>query len=197
VGTAGVGALPLALLALSPQPADRALLHDRLRQPATRRHALWALGFAADLEAADAAVALCADEALAPLAGETLAAITGVVIDGPLRAPGQTEGPGTNDLAPDDAPPEVKPEDHLPAPDPAAIEAWWREQRARYKPGQRYLGGQPRGPEPLRASLIDAPMWRRPVLALELAMSTRAPVSLDLRAFGRTQLRALAASDRR
>jgi uncharacterized protein (TIGR02270 family) len=188
------GRLPLGLLALSPVPADRTLLHDSLRMPDARRNALWALGFAADLEAADAALALCADEALGPLAGEVFSTITGLVVDGPFRAAGKTVGPDVEEVKPDDAPPELLPEDDLATPDPAALQEWWRERRDRWKPGQRYLGGQPRTPESVRGALMGGAMWRRPVLAIELAMLTRTPVTVDLRGWSRDQVKALSAA---
>jgi uncharacterized protein (TIGR02270 family) len=184
----GTGAGPFGLLALSPLPGDRVVLHERVRDPATRRHALWALGFAGDVEAADAAAGLVSDEALGPLAAEVLSAIAGLVVDGPLRAPGATKGPDVEEVADDAPPPEVRPEDHLPAADPAAVERWWRDQRTRWKPGQRYLAGQLRTPELVRAALAEGPTWRRPILAVELAAATRAPFTLDLRAWAREQL---------
>jgi uncharacterized protein (TIGR02270 family) len=189
--------LPLALLALSPHPGDRQLLHQRVRDPAARRAALWALGFAGDLESADAAATWLGDEELGPLAAEVFSSITGLVIEGPFRAPGAPAGPGTGDLAADDAAPEVRPDDNLPAANPKAVDAWWRDQRGRWKPGQRYLAADPRGAEPVRAALATAAMWRRPVLAIELALETRAPVVVDVRQWARTQRRTLAAPARR
>jgi uncharacterized protein (TIGR02270 family) len=185
------GRLPMGLLAVSPLPSDRVTLHERLGDPTTCRNALWALGFAADLEAADAALALCADQTLGPLAGEVFSTITGLVVDGPFRVAGKTVGPDVEEVAPDDAPPEVLPEDDLAAPNPEALERWWRQQRGRWRPGQRYLGGQPRTAESVRGALVEGAMWRRPVLAIELAMMTRAPVTVDLRGWSRDQLRAL------
>jgi uncharacterized protein (TIGR02270 family) len=186
------GPLPMALLALSPLPGDRVILHERVRDPATRRHALWSLGFAGDVEAADAALASCSDEALGPLAGEVFSTITGLPVDGPFRAPGKTVGPDVEEVKVDDPPPEPRPEDDLPAPNPAALEKSWRQHRERWKPGQRYLGGQPRAPETLRAALLSGTTWRRPVLAIELAAALRAPVTVDLRGWSRDQQQALA-----
>jgi len=189
----GAGMLPMGLLALSPLPADRVALHERVRDPATRRNALWALGFAADLDAADTALGLCGDEALGPLAGEVFSTITGLVVDGPFRAPGKTVGPDVEEVKEDDPPPQPRPEDDLLAPDPTAVEKWWRQQRGQWKPGQRYLGGQPRTPETVRAAMLEGAMWRRPVLAIELASLTRTPLTVDLRGWCRDQLRALVA----
>lgn len=187
------GRLPMGLLALSPLPADRVTLHERVRDPATRRNALWALGFAGDLEAADAALGLCADEELGPLAGEVFSTITGVVIDGAFLRPGKTVGPDVEEVSEDAPPPEVRPEDDLVAPNAPALEKWWAEQRGKWKPAQRYLGGQPRTPETVRAALLEGAMWRRPVLAIELAALTRTPLTVDLRGWSRDQHRALSA----
>jgi uncharacterized protein (TIGR02270 family) len=187
------GLLPMGLLALSPAPADRVLLHERLRDPATRRSALWALGFIGDVEAVDAALALCGDEEVAALAGEVFSTATGLVVDGPFAVPGKTAGPEVEEVKEDDPPPELLPEDDLLTPNPPALDAWWRQHRARWKPGQRYQQGQLRAREKLMAGLVGGAMWRRPVLAIELASTTRAPVTVDLRGWVGEQLRAFAA----
>jgi uncharacterized protein (TIGR02270 family) len=183
----------MGLLALSPLPTDRVLLHERLRDPATRRSALWALGFICDVEAVDSALSLCGDEALGPLAGEVFSTATGLPVDGPFRLPGKTVGPEVEEVKEDDPPPELLPEDDLVAPNPAALDQWWRQRRGQWKASQRHLDGQPRTAETVSAALREGATWRRPVLAIELASLTRAPVTIDLRAWSREQLGAVAA----
>jgi uncharacterized protein (TIGR02270 family) len=183
--------LALALLATSSRPADRAVVLALAREPKVRRHAIWALGFAGDVEAADALVAATADEAVAKAAGESLAAITGVAIEGALRTPGETKGPGVDEVGDDEPPPVVHPEDHLPLPNPVELKSWWQRERARYAPGARHLFGQPRTSEALRAALTTATMWRREVMSLELAAATSAAPVVDVKAWSRDQWRAL------
>jgi uncharacterized protein (TIGR02270 family) len=161
--------LPLALLASSNRAADRAVVHAFARDPKVKRHAVWALGFAGDLEAANVLVEATADKAVAKIAGEALWAITGVTLEGPLVVRGETQGPSVKEVSDDDPPPIVRTEDHLPLPNAAAVKTWWQGARTRFSPGVRHIFGQPRTPDALRAALAVAPMWRREVLWVELA----------------------------
>ena len=91
-----------------------------------------------------------------------------------------------------DPPPVVRAEDHLPLPNAAEIGKWWADERSRYAPGSRYVQGQQRTPEALRATLQTAPTWRRQLLWVELAATTRNPPAIDLRGWARDQQRQLA-----
>ena len=164
--------LPLALLAMGGTPDGRLYLTARLAAPDVRRHVLWALGFAGDVAAAEAAIAVLDDEKIARVAGEALTAITGVAIAGPLVKPGVTKGPGVEDVAPDDPPPEALPEDLLLVPAPEAVRKWWAGARGRLQAGTRYLYGQARQPDGVRSALRVAAMWRHPVLGMEVARAT-------------------------
>jgi hypothetical protein len=73
----------LGVLASSPEPLHRELVRAKLAEPESAVHALWALGFSGDLEAADLIVSFL-DKA-GRIAGESLSAITGVVLEGSLR----------------------------------------------------------------------------------------------------------------
>ena len=185
--------LPLALLATSSRPTDRAVVLAFARDPKVKRHAIWALGFAGDVEAADALVEATGDAAVARAAGEALSAISGVAIEGALATPGETEGPGVGEVGDDDPPPVVRTEDHLPLPNAAAVKKWWQRERARFAPGARHIFGQPRTPGALRAALTTAPMWRREVLAIELAAATTAAAAVDVKTWAAEQWSALAA----
>jgi len=180
--------LPLALLAGSERTPDRQVVVSMARDAKVKRHAIWALGFAGDLAAADALVEATGDEEVARAAGESLSAITGVTIAGALAAPPVPDDAGVGD---DDPPPALLPEDSLPLPDAAAVKKWWHAERARFAAGARFLGGQPRTPVALRAALATAPMWRRELLALELATATSAPPAVDVEIWARDQARAL------
>ncbi len=183
------GRFPLGLLASSPDPNDRAIVRSKLALPDAAEHALWALGFSGDVEAADLIVTSL--EKLPKLAGEALSAITGLVVDGPFRKPGETQGPDEEEVGLDDPPPVVRSEDALPEPAADAVKTWWGKERARFKPSVRTLYGQPRSPQTLHAALIAAPTWRRDILSLELAGTKTPPLKLDLNTWAKDQLKVL------
>jgi len=180
----GAGRLTFGILALSPAPEDRELLRSSVRSR-WARHALWALGFAADVAAVDEIVAVMEKPKRAPMAGEALTAITGLPIEGRYRAPGVTRGPAETEVGLDDPPPVIRPEDDLPAPAPGEVGAWWKKNRDRFGPGQRYVLGVPRTPAALRSALAALPTWRREVMALEIAATEGAAVGIDVRGWTR------------
>jgi uncharacterized protein (TIGR02270 family) len=175
-----VGPGPLALLAMSPNPPDRDVVRDCLKGE-TPRNALWALGFAGDVASADAAVSLLPDKKLGRLAAEAFSGITGLAIRGPFRVAQPPEEP---EVGLDDPPPELRPEDFLPPPDPATIADWWRKNRGRFQPGQRYIAGAARTSDALRGAMTAGPTWRRGIWALAIAAETQAPVT-DVRGWTR------------
>ncbi len=179
---------PLGLLASSADPLDRATVRAKADDPDVAPHALWALGFSGDLETADLLVASL--DKHGKVAAEALSAITGLVVDGPFRKPGETHGPDEEEVGVDDPPPEVRPEDALPEPHVEAVRKWWAKDRERFKPGVRYLYGQPRSVQVLQAALIGAPTWRRDYFALELAAMKAAP-KVDLQGWAKDQLEQL------
>jgi len=186
--------VPLGLPATSPDPNDRAFVATKARDPASARHALWALGFAGDVPAVEALVASLSAPETAPLgkiAGEALSAITGVVIAGKLAEPGQPTGPQAPEVGDDDPPPVVRTDDFLPAPRADAVAAWWSRERARFHPSVRYIHGLPRSPETLHAALLDGRTWRRGLLKLELGSLAGAAPAVDLGDWAREQLRQL------
>lgn len=182
--------LPLALLATSPNETQRGIVLAAT-QSAARKHALWALGFAGTVAAADLLVDAMSDEKVAKVAGEAFAAITGIQLEGSLVVHGKTQGPGDDDVADDDPPPTVSSEDHLPLPAAAAVASWWQRQRSRFSADLRYCMGAPLTHNTLRAALLSAPMWRREVMWLELARTTGAAPPVDLRAWAYEQARTL------
>jgi uncharacterized protein (TIGR02270 family) len=177
--------LPLGLLAL--HPANRPALMAKLGAPDARRHAVWALGFAGDVEAVDALMTVLEDEEVAPIAGESLTAITGITIAGQLSVPGETKGPDVDEVGLDDPPPEVPPDDGLSMPNAELLRKWWEKARGQLQPGVRYVRGYPWGVETVRAAMRSGATWRRPVLQLELAGATRRSVEVDGRGWARGQ----------
>jgi len=176
-------------LASSPDPNDRALVRTKVADPEVAVSALWALGFAGDVDSAE--VLIEALEEAGQVAGEALSAITGVVVEGSLRKPGETHGPDQEEVGLDDPPPEVRTEDALPEPVVESLRDWWSKARGRFRPGMRYLYGQPRSPETLQAALTSAPTWRREIFALELASTKAGLPKVDLQGWANEQLKQL------
>jgi len=170
--------LALAVLALGGEAVDRATVMKRVEVEALRRDAVWALGFAGTVAAAEAALALVSDETVGAVAGDSFATITGAVLAGDLVLVGKTDN--SSPPAPDeddDAPlPLLRPEDDLPRPDPRRLRAWWTKAQGNaappLDPEQRYVGGRVFGGEPVRAAIQSGPTWRRRVWCLELARRT-------------------------
>jgi uncharacterized protein (TIGR02270 family) len=164
--------LPLALLALGGEPVDLKTVIKRLEVKELKRDALWALGFAGTVEAAEAALGLIDDEELGALAGESFATITGVPMVGAMVKIGQTDNTSAPEIEEDEdaPPPVVKPEDDLPAPNGNRLRAWWAKKRngsVLHLDG-RYLYGQPFAGEPVRRAIQSGPTWRRRVWRLEI-----------------------------
>jgi uncharacterized protein (TIGR02270 family) len=181
--------LPLGLLATSATPGDRAIVRASVSDERTKRHAVWALGFAGDVEAADALVEATEDDAVAKIAGESLSAMTSLVLGRALIQPGTTQGPDVEEVGYDDPPPVVRPEDHLLVPKGSAVARWWRRERSRFPAGVSLIQGRPRTPETVRAALETGTMWRREVLWLDLARTTATPPRVDLKGWSADQRR--------
>jgi hypothetical protein len=121
------------------------------------------------------------------IAGESFSAITGLTISGALESSDEPQVPDI-EVGPDDAPPIVRPEDDLPRPNVEAVKQWWGKESARFRPGTRFIYGQQRKSENLKASLRTAPTWRREILMLELASSTEDAPKVELKGWARDQL---------
>jgi len=195
-GTGELSRLPLGLLATSPDPNDRAFVRGKALEPDAGMHALWALGFAGDADSADLLVQAMADKKKARVAGEAFSAITGLAIAGPLAKAGETQGPDVEEVADEDPPPAVQPEDFLPEPQVEAVKKWWDKERRRLVPGTRYTAGHPRSPATLRTAFLTAGSWRREVLLIEMAASVAnlpkvSPPKVDLKGWAREQIKQL------
>jgi uncharacterized protein (TIGR02270 family) len=184
--------LALGLLAIGPDPKDRDYVRGRAADPEAGRHAIWALGFCADVNAVDALIQAMANPETARLAGEAFTSITGVALVGSLCKPGETVGPEAQEVGLDDPPPVVRAEDFLPEPQAEAVAAWWGKERSRYHPVVRYLHGQPRSTEALRPALASAATWRREILYTELTVSLVSAPRVELRDWAKNQLKQLA-----
>jgi uncharacterized protein (TIGR02270 family) len=166
-------------------------VRGKVADPDVGRHALWALGFAGDVESADVLLQLMPAAEVAKVAGEAFSFMTGLAIAGAFAKPGETQGPDAVEVAEDDPPPAVKAEDFLPEPQVEAVKKWWDKERARFRPGMRYVEGQPRAADTLRAALTTAATWRREVLMIVLGTEKVGPPKLETKTWARDQLKQL------
>ena len=185
-------ATALLLLALSEDPADRRQLLYAAAASKHQPEVVFALGFSGDAESAAACVELARNPTLTSLAGEAVVGITGVDLE-QERLIGMVP-PSENEI---ELPPlerecmntelSVTSEDELPVPDPSALAAWW-QQRGALRPGTRYLYGRPISNESLLDALAAAPMRRRHVLALDLAIRTGGEAHLETSGLAEEQM---------
>ncbi len=184
-GVPGRGALllPIALLGTI---AEHRLVIDGLADEETRADAIWALGFAGSVAAADACLELLAQELHPAAAAEALGAITGLDLRREGLAVADAEGPSGRAarLSHDQA---------LPLPDIPGVIRWWNRNRARFSADERYIGGRPRSANALQEALEHGPTRRRPPLALELAIRTSRRYVVTPDAFSAQQRREMAA----
>jgi uncharacterized protein (TIGR02270 family) len=178
-GAPGSGPL-LLLVGLLGAVAEHPLIIEALGgEDDTRRDALWALGFAGSRAAADACVDLLAQDLHPRLAAEALGAITGLDLGAEkLVAPDEQDAPS---------------DQRLPMPDIPGVIRWWNENRPRFSPNERYLGGRPRTAEAIQDALELGSTRRRPPLALEMAIRTVRHYMVATDAFTAQQRREMAA----
>jgi uncharacterized protein (TIGR02270 family) len=186
----------LVVLALGGDERDAEWLAGLLRQEALRADVLWALGFSGHALAAEACLEWMGDARAAALAGEAFSAITGLKLEGELRAPPKEEGEALVPLEQEELDADLVPgpEASLPLPVRAAVEQWWQTARKNFERGARYLRGNKLDAGRLLEALGEEPMRRRPVLALELAIRSRGAHLLQTRAFTRRQRAELGAA---
>jgi uncharacterized protein (TIGR02270 family) len=152
----------LLLTALVGTEAEQESIFAALNDPSHRSAALRALGFVGTQRAAEACLRFIGepDKLVAGLAGEAFSMIAGL-------------NPGPFALAPDedshvkDAPGASA---ILPALNPDAVAEWWKGKRSNFKPGPRYLQGEPWTPATIGERLARLPMRWRNVILLELAL---------------------------
>jgi uncharacterized protein (TIGR02270 family) len=142
-GTHRALAFRLALLAMKPAGGHQ-LLKQLAQEPAEWRWLLEGSGLSGDIRYVPWLIRQMADLRMARLAGEAFALITGAdlpqeSLDRP--APEDFVSGPTDD--PDDPDVGVDPDDDLPWPHAAKIDAWWTAHRGRFVEGERYFMGQP------------------------------------------------------
>ena len=129
----------------------------------------------------------------ARVAAEAVAMITGVdIVEADLEGEwpdGFEAGPSED---PEDEDVEMDPDEDLPWPEPAAVDAWWDANKGRFKSGQRYLLGVPIAPGPLKQVLRTGTQRQRYSAAMEIALSAPDAPLFETRAPGKRQQALLA-----
>ncbi len=129
----------------------------------------------------------------ARVAAEAVAMITGVdIAEEDLEGEwpeGFKAGPSED---PEDEDVEMDPDEDLPWPEPAAVDAWWDANKSRFKSGQRYLLGVPIAPGPLKQVLRSGSQRQRYSAAMELALTAPDAPLFETRAPGKRQQALLA-----
>lgn len=193
--------IPLATLGGA---AEHAAIERALPDPASRRAALFALGFSGRRRAAELCLEVMGqtfvdgagtgDLTTARVAAEAFAAITGLGLTGEFVRPEPDDEESGDDA--DDAkwPRATDAEARLPLPNEAAIRAWWSSAAPRFQADQRYLRGAPITAAGMAAAVAAGSMRRRPGYAFELAVRTRGALSIDTGDWVIAQRAALAAA---
>jgi uncharacterized protein (TIGR02270 family) len=196
---------PLLLLAAAlGSKSDIARVIEALAVPALSRDALWALGFAGTREAIEACLAHMRAGGDNRVAAEAFCAITGLDLAASKLVDHSDDGSMTDERAEthDDLEEPYEAEDLdaslLPAadsflsrPDVRGIEQWWSVNQSHFAPEARYIGGQLKTMNTLRAALELGPTRRRDALALELSARTAGGCAVQTYAFCRHQRQVL------
>lgn len=131
-----------------------------------------------------------AEPALARVAGEAFTSITGAdlaYLSLDRRKPEDFESGPSDDPADPDV--ELDPDDRLPWPEPAKVNAWWQAHKTRFQPGTRYCLGQPMTRQSLQGALRTGKQRQRAAAALELVLLDRGQPLFETRAPGFRQQR--------
>lgn len=130
-------------------------------------------------------------------AGESFSLITGVdIADAALEGecPCDFEIGPTED--PEDENVDLDPDEDLPWPDPELIQEWWFRNENRFKPGMRYLLGNPICGKTCQRVLRTGFQRQRAAASVELAIMNPGQPLFEIRAKGVQQQRMLGASQR-
>jgi uncharacterized protein (TIGR02270 family) len=162
----------LDLLVRAMRPAEAASWIRVLNgEPRHARRVIRALGALADPAVVPWLLARMDEPALARLAGEAVSLITGVDLAfADLDRPPPEEPPAGPTDAPEDADVALDPDEHLPWPDRARVEAWWAREGRRFARGIRHLLGRPIEAAACDRAFADGYQRQRRAAALELAL---------------------------
>jgi uncharacterized protein (TIGR02270 family) len=182
------------LLKVLDLPITQQLLKTIAQGPASKRLLIQGAGIAGDAQYLPWLIGQMTDDKFARLAGESFSMITGLdlaYLDLERKPPENVEaGPTEN---PEDESVEMDPDDSLPWPDGAKIQAWWQANQAHYQQGVRYFMGEPPGVPQCEKVLREGYQRQRMAAAGYLCLlnpgtplfNTRAPAWRQQRWLGR------------
>ena len=134
------------LLKVLDLPGAQQLLKAVAHDPANKRLLIQGSGITGDAQYLPWLIGQMADDKFTRLAGESFSMITGLdlaYLDLERKPLENVEaGPTEN---PEDENVEMDPDDSLPWPDAAKIQAWWHANQTHYQQGVRYFMGEPVG----------------------------------------------------
>jgi uncharacterized protein (TIGR02270 family) len=154
-------------------PSGHRLLQSIAKETASRRLLIQAAGVAGQVHYIPWLIGLMADDETARLAGESFSTITGLDLawlDLERRPPEDFE-PGPSD-DPADGNVDMDPDDSLPWPDQAKVQAWWETDGQRFQSGVRYFMGEPVTVEHCRRVLREGFQRQRRAAAEYLCLLT-------------------------
>jgi len=152
-------------------PSCHRLLRTFAQEPADQRLLIQGVGIAGDSQLIPWLIGLMADDKVARLAGESFSTITGLDLawlDLERKPPGALESGPTED--PEDADVDMDPDESLPWPDPARIQAWWDANHRNFRAGVRYFMGAPVSPAHCQQVLRDGYQRQRRAAAAYLCL---------------------------
>jgi uncharacterized protein (TIGR02270 family) len=172
---------------------SHAYLNRLSQEPGRSRDLIQAVGVAGDPYFVPWLIRQMADAKTTRLAGEAFSFITGLdlsFLDLDRRPPeGVESGPSEN---PEDEEVSMDPDDSLPWPDEAKIQAWWAANGARFQSGTRYFMGEPIGRANCLRALREGYQRQRAAAALHLCLLNPGTPLFPVRAPAWRQLRWLA-----
>ncbi len=167
-------------------------LKDLWQVPTLQRHAVAGCGACGDPSYIPALIRQMEVPKLARVAGEAFTMITGVDLayenlegeEPEGFAAGPTENPEDEDVA-------LDPDEDLPWPETALVQQWWGGNKDNFKPGTRYLVGQPVSQQQCVTVLGSGFQRQRSAAALELVLLQAGAPYFETRAPGFRQQRLL------
>ena len=183
----------ISLLGLAGHPEDGSLLVGALGEAGLTRVALASLGLLGRVPAMETFIQCAADPKLARLAGEAIRTLTGVDLEKEkLVAPNAEPAEAKEKTEVEEDEFEADPDEGLPIPDPAKLEAWWRKNGSRFERKGRYRRGQAYGAPVLIELLQTGALPDRRHAAQELALLESSRPVLETEAFAIRQRKEMA-----